>query len=172
MATTDSIPFGLCGCGCGQPTTIAKQSNTKNGWIRGQPIRFVSGHNAKLRPAITWYQSRGTYKAGAVDVHRLGAEKALGHPLPPGAEVHHVNEDKQDSTPGNLVICQDHAYHALLHCRARVVRAGGDPNTQKLCLRCGQLKSFDEFARNRGQRAYGRFAWCRPCAAAHKKETT
>jgi hypothetical protein len=26
------------------------------------------------------------------------------------------------------VICQDRAYHMLLHMRERIVRAGGDPN--------------------------------------------
>ena len=34
----------LCGCGCGQPTAIAKQSDTRRGWIKGQPTPYLSGH--------------------------------------------------------------------------------------------------------------------------------
>lgn len=52
--------------------------------------------------------------------HRFLAEQALGKPLPPEAEVHHMNNDKGDNhTPFNLVICPDRAYHMFLHKRAR-----------------------------------------------------
>lgn len=34
----------LCECGCGQPAPIAKLTNTKLGHVKGQPIRFVNGH--------------------------------------------------------------------------------------------------------------------------------
>lgn len=48
------------------------------------------------------------------------AERALGKKLPPGAVVHHMNEDKTDNfTPLNLIICPDQAYHMLLHKRMR-----------------------------------------------------
>jgi len=39
-------PIGkLCECGCGKPAPIAPFSNKKRGWVRGQPLRFVRGHN-------------------------------------------------------------------------------------------------------------------------------
>ncbi len=37
---------GLCECGCGQATTIARQSDTRLGHVRGKPKRFVNGHNS------------------------------------------------------------------------------------------------------------------------------
>lgn len=54
--------------------------------------------------------------------HRTKAAKALGRPLPPGSEVHHANRDKLDNNAGNLVICPDHAYHALLHAREDLMK--------------------------------------------------
>lgn len=43
-APTNEIPYGFCHCGCGQKTTIAKQTERKRGSIRGEPIRYVFGH--------------------------------------------------------------------------------------------------------------------------------
>ena len=54
-------------------------------------------------------------------VHAVRAERALGKPLPKGAVVHHVDGDKWNPN-ARLVICQDQAYHALLHKRTREIR--------------------------------------------------
>lgn len=54
------------------------------------------------------------------------AEQALGKKLPPGAVVHHMNEDKTDNfTPLNLVICPDQSYHKLLHQRIEFYKTTG-----------------------------------------------
>lgn len=45
MADSDSIK--LCECGCGQPAPIAKQTSSRFGHIRGQPVRFIAGHHNK-----------------------------------------------------------------------------------------------------------------------------
>lgn len=37
----------LCECGCGQPAPIATLTNRKWGHIKGEPVRFVNGHQAK-----------------------------------------------------------------------------------------------------------------------------
>jgi HNH endonuclease len=40
-------PRGHCQCGCGQETSIARQTDPKWGWVRGQPVRYVQGHNQR-----------------------------------------------------------------------------------------------------------------------------
>lgn len=100
---------------------------------------------------------------GHVLAHVLIAEKALGKPLPPGAQMHHVDENGKNNANTNLVICQDHAYHKLLHVRARIVKAGGNPNTEKFCRDCGQIKPLETFNRSTGNKATGRQSVCRLC---------
>lgn len=39
--------MNLCECGCGKPTTIASKNNRKNGYVKGQPMKFLKGHFAK-----------------------------------------------------------------------------------------------------------------------------
>lgn len=72
--------------------------------------------------------------------HILVAEKALGRRLPIGAEVHHVNENKNDNRPENLVICPSQKYHALLHMRMRAMKAGFPPHYRA----CSICKQFDD----------------------------
>lgn len=92
---------------------------------------------------------------------RIVAEQALGCPLPPGAEVHHVDGNRRNDVPSNLVICQDHGYHLLLHRRATVVKRGGNPNTQRLCWKCDRLRLIEEFYAHAGR------CWkCRECSQA------
>lgn len=104
---------------------------------------------------------------GHVYVHVLVAERALGRHLPAGVEVHHVDEDQANNGNGNLVICQDKGYHKLLHVRARVVRAGGDPNTQRICATCGVLKPFSAFNRLASNKSDGLQHRCRVCQSTH-----
>jgi hypothetical protein len=39
----------LCECGCGEPAPIAKMTSRRDGHIKGQPVRFISGHSARVR---------------------------------------------------------------------------------------------------------------------------
>jgi hypothetical protein len=36
----------FCECGCGQPAPIARRTNRSFGHVKGQPLRFILGHNS------------------------------------------------------------------------------------------------------------------------------
>jgi len=69
---------------------------------------------------------------GYVFEHILIAEKVLGHPLPKGAVNHHHPSIKNAT---NLVICENDAYHKVLHQRMRALNACGHSNWRK-CKYC------------------------------------
>lgn len=101
--------------------------------------------------------------------HVVLAELALGRALPLKVEIHHFDGDKTHNN-GNLVICEDRAYHALLHARQRILSAGGDPNTQRLCCGCKRLLNNDQFFRDKS-RYDGLCAYCKPCKMARNRRT-
>ena len=41
--------LGLCECGCGELVPIAKRTDSIKGWEKGQPIRFIKGHQNRGR---------------------------------------------------------------------------------------------------------------------------
>jgi hypothetical protein len=127
------IPEGLCGCGCGQKTNLARCTYRKAGHVAGKPYRYVCGHSRKANTLKTYRRA----KQGGGTEHRRIVEQALGHPLRSSAPVHHVNENRRDNSPGNLVACDSIAYHNLLHRRQRALDACGNPNARK-CVHCGQ----------------------------------
>lgn len=144
------MKHGLCACGCGQPTRLAPQTRKARGWVLGMPLKFLAGHN-KGSARKQWKGGRGQTPAGYVSVsapshpkahsgrvseHVLVAEAALGRWLPAGAEVHHVDGNPSNNAPSNLVICQDAAYHLLLHKRMRALAACGHADWRP-CCRCG-----------------------------------
>jgi hypothetical protein len=67
------------------------------------------------------------------------AERALGKRLPKRAIVHHVNEIKHDNRPANLVICEDHLYHKLLHRSPE----GAPRDRQRQCREMSILPALD-----------------------------
>lgn len=45
--------YGLCHCGCGQRTSVAKDNNVRDGDRKGEPRRFVKGHHRRKPPYPT-----------------------------------------------------------------------------------------------------------------------
>ncbi len=145
MSVNDLV---ACACGCGELFPHLDSLN--------RPRRFKHGHNSRFREKGTYYSTRGGRR-----LHAIRAETALGHPLPPHAEVHHVGGSKSDTAP--LVICENRAYHLLLHVREKTLRAGGNPNTEKVCGDCLIAKPFDLFHLMRSNKSNGRHTLCKDC---------
>jgi len=72
------VEIKLCECGCGQPAPIAKSANSARGQAKGQPLRFVRGHFAKLNAAQL---AQGRHLAEAPAGVKL-CECGCGQPAP------------------------------------------------------------------------------------------
>ena len=112
---------------------------------------------------MKWYQAVGTAGKSLKYVHRVRAEAALGHKLPPEAIVHHADGSKRSDAA--LVILESNAEHRQLHARMRVQAVGGNPWTEKICSRCLRALPFSAFVKN-GRPPMGLSCYCRPCHAA------
>ncbi len=163
MATEHSNPSGLCQCGCGAKTKIAQQTNSAFGHVKGYPIRFVIGHHTRNN-RVDGYKMRN----GRLE-HVQIAEKALGRRLRGAEEVHHVDDNTLNNANSNLVICQSRSYHMLLHARARVIRAGGNPETEKICKHCNRVLPLESFYRFKLNASNGRHSFCKECDAQTAK---
>jgi hypothetical protein len=148
MTCFHEVPYGHCHCGCGQKTWVSTETNTKRGWVKGEPVKFATGHTAKTGRAKR-YTTRGS---GHKREHVAVAERVLGRPMPKGADVHHVNENKLDNRPENLVVCQDRSYHQLLHTRKEALEACGHANWRR-CVVCKQYDDPSQMTEYRVQRA-------------------
>lgn len=116
-----------------------------------------------------WVDKSGYLRHGADKyVHVTVAEQALGKPMPQGAVVHHVDGDKKNNEPSNLVICPNQRYHMMLHTRAAWIEDGINPNTERRCSGCKQTLLKDKFPRN-AAKWDGRHHACRECSNAARR---
>ena len=76
-------------------------------------------------------------KNNFIHAHVLLAEKVLGKYLPQKTVIHHFPAYENAI---HVVICQNQAYHILLHQRYRALIACGDPNWKKCCY----CKKYDD----------------------------
>lgn len=124
-------------------------ANWKGGSYESGGRRYVSVGGRAVGKGASGYELE----------HRRIAADVLGKPLPKGAIVHHHDEDATNNAHHNLVVCEDRAYHNLLHLRMRARAAIGDPNGL-LCSVCGKydhrsnLRIYRDSRRGRfGERA-------------------
>lgn len=49
----------LCACGCGRPTKPAKKNDASNGRVKGQPQRYLLGHQGRKQSPLYTIEDRG-----------------------------------------------------------------------------------------------------------------
>jgi hypothetical protein len=85
--------------------------------------------------------------------------------------VHHADGSRRDDAP--LVICQDAAYHKLLHVRMRVREAGGNPDTDRICYTCKAVKPVAAFPVKPTamfEQQFRAIWYCRTCTNARHRQ--
>lgn len=106
-----------CECGCGMPTTIAKVSSVKRGWVKGQPIRFVRFHystTSQARDSLRqkrMYWNNPNWKGQQIKLltgndranrwFRVGKCEDCDAP---GKDRHHKDGNKRNNDPSNIAI--------------------------------------------------------------------
>jgi len=52
-------PVNPCACGCGGEVPIATRSDRRRGQVKGQPLRYINGHNHGTRSTVPSAAERG-----------------------------------------------------------------------------------------------------------------
>lgn len=113
-----------------------------------------------------WKPEHPRNHEGMVLEHLIIAETALGKLLTAEHPVHHHDLNRQNNANTNLVICEDAKYHMLLHARARVLWAGGDPNLDAVCSRCKLVKPKYSFTKKQEKLTSA----CSECLASWQRQ--
>ena len=79
------------------------------------PDRMVLSTRLKLKAARTKEDSTCYGKTFGRHTHRVVAEQMLGRPLKQGEVVHHIDRNRRNNDPSNLMIFPSQAEHALWH---------------------------------------------------------
>ena len=80
------------------------------------PIRMTPETRKKIRNARLNSGNGVTYtKLYGVHEHRVVAEKKIGRPLLPGEVVHHIDGNKRNNIPDNLIVFPSQSAHAQHH---------------------------------------------------------
>ena len=114
-------PSGLCMCGCGEPTNIAKRSDTRAMALEGHPLRYLPNHQARSKtpPFIekdmgyettchVWQRTISSakygniYDDGRVRLAHVVAWEHVNGPVPDGFVLDHLCRVRACINPAHL----------------------------------------------------------------------
>jgi hypothetical protein len=113
------IPPGICQCGCGSETDLARNSVSSRGIVKGEPLRYRHGHSGSRyeigayvvdESTGCWIWQRSTslngygqvyYMGRIYRAHRLFYELFRG-PIPDGYQIHHTCQRPLCVNPDHL----------------------------------------------------------------------
>lgn len=126
---------GLCQCGCGQPTPVAARNRPERQQVKGEPIKFLHGHNRRRGSLADRFWAKVDHSAGTdacwpwtatlhrtgygqislgrgniLKAHRVAWELTYGE-IPPGLFILHRCDNPPCCNPAHLVpgTCADNA---------------------------------------------------------------
>jgi len=124
---------GLCECGCGIKTSLAKVTNTARGRIKGQPMRFIHNHHLKgsnnnhYKNGWNYKKTENRWYITCRDGTRMRWSHIIyqnyylnGSSIPDGFLVHHKNENKSDDSPENLKLVTP-GDHCRIHNNKKII---------------------------------------------------
>lgn len=111
----------LCACGCGQPAPISPSSWKSRGYVKGEPRKYISGHNRASSPDFyivdestgcwVWQRSCGSSGYGLLRrngkntvAHRHYWQEANGRPVPTGMCLDHLCRNRKCVNPDHLEV--------------------------------------------------------------------
>lgn len=111
---------GLCQCGCGGKTSIVKWTDNGKGWVKGEPKRYLCGHQRRRPPERIFDQiekkgdcwlfigniNRGGYGRLSINgrhtfAHRASWELSNG-PIPDGLTIDHLCRTRSCINPKHM----------------------------------------------------------------------
>lgn len=115
-------PSGLCMCGCGETTPIAKRSDSKRGTVAGEHVRYLPNHHVRLTtppyvvedtgyetPCHLWQRAIGSVHGygvvridGKSTVAHVVAWEAVNGPVPDGMVLDHLCRVRHCINPDHL----------------------------------------------------------------------
>jgi len=118
--TAVEVPYGYCHCGCGQKTNLVNYNDPRTDLDKGEPRRFVLGHNGILsRPSYTVNSETGCWdwdgkvssdgyatsqlQGRAQKVHRVFYEQKFGL-IPEGLVLDHLCRNRRCVNPDHLEV--------------------------------------------------------------------
>lgn len=144
-------PGGLCLCGCGQKTQIAKYNFPARNWVKGYPRPFANGHHLQekaidrlwrqiVKDPITgcwnWTGASNRYGYGRMSVfgkrtltHRLSWEYHYG-PIPSGMNILHKCDNPACCNPEHLFIGTQQDNIADMHQKGRDRSLSGESSAK------------------------------------------
>lgn len=119
------VPYGYCHCGCGGLAPVSPVNCKRNGWVRGEPKRYIVGHHRRKHAPQDyvvdengcWVWQKATIKGGRygalrADCYGVGMTGeylahrhyyALTHgKIPSNRQVHHTCENTLCVNPDHL----------------------------------------------------------------------
>ncbi len=135
------VAYGYCWCTCGGETRIALRTNREFGHVKGQPIRYIVGHNNSGALEIEYAKEdrgyvsscwiwQGFVGKNGYALKQLAKYRSLAHrwyyereygPIPTGKQVHHLCVVRRCVNPDHLLAVSKEE-HDTIHALLRVER--------------------------------------------------